>query len=113
MNNQFTVLIIIVVFLIACNDEPGPEGNHEPLNFISLTADQDTIEAGTNTGIVAEAEGYELSYHWSATSGSILGSGSEVTYAPGPCSVGENTITCKVTDGYGKSDTKSVTIVVI
>jgi hypothetical protein len=42
-----------------------------------------------------------------------LGFGAEVTYASSPCHIGENQITCKITDANNQSDSKTVDIVVL
>lgn len=91
---------------------PPPEDN-KSLSFISLTAENETIEAGSNTAVKAVAFGYNLTYHWSASVGAILKSGSEVLYTCCPDFYGEVTITCTVKDGYDNSKTKTVTITVI
>jgi len=108
------VLVVIFAINYACRkEETDPPGDHESLSFISLTAENDTIEAGSNTAVKAVAIGYNLTYHWSASVGAILGSGSQVLYTCCPCFYGKVIITCTVKDGYDKSKTKTVTIIVI
>ncbi len=114
--NKLLITICMVVFFVGCRDEESKQECLEyPLNFISLIAEQDTIEAGGSSTITATAEGYELSYEWSASQGFII-PGSEayqVTYSASPCSVGKITITCKVTDACDNSETIRLTIVVL
>lgn len=109
------VLAIIFAINYGCRKEeivPPPEDN-KSLSFISLTAEDNTIEAGSNTAVKAVAFGYNLTYHWSTSVGAILKSGSEVLYTCCPDFKGEAIITCTVKDGYGNSESKSVTITVI
>jgi hypothetical protein len=87
-----------------------------PINFISLTADNDTIEAGMSTNVKALAEGYKISYEWSATRGYIMpedNKPNEIKYSASPCAVGEIIITCRVTDFCKNSKSKDVTITVL
>jgi hypothetical protein len=109
-------LILISFFLLsalflACEKEK-PE-NCDPVSFLSLTAESDTIESGGETAITALAEGEGLVYEWTKTLGVINGSGSTVTYVATPCAMGEVDVTCKVTDICGNSESKTVTIHVI
>ena len=109
------VLAVIFAINYGCRKEetvPLPE-NHKSLSFISLTAEDNTIDAGSNTAVKAVAFGYNLTYHWSTSVGAILKSGSEVLYTCCPDFYGEAIITCTVKDGYDNSKSKSVTITVI
>ncbi len=94
----------------------GDDGNQEdpgqPLIYTSLTAERDTIESGETTKVTAVATGYKLSFHWSATAGDILGTGSQVIYAASPCQAGKNKITCTISDGNNNSNSKEIFIVV-
>ncbi|HPX75647.1 MAG: hypothetical protein KBG30_12285 [Bacteroidales bacterium] len=100
----------------ACDtDEPEPQPEPQPvieLEFISLTSDKEILYGGETATITAEARGEELVYQWTASAGSIVGSGKTVTYTPAPCITGENTITCKITDKYKESLTKKIIITV-
>ena len=110
-----SVLAVIFAINYGCRKEeivPPPEDN-KSLSFISLTVENDTIEAGSNTAVKAVAFGYNLTYHWSTSVGGILKSGSEVLYTRCPNFYGKVIITCTVKDGYGNSKSKSVTITVI
>ena len=111
-------LILISFFLLSaiflgCEKEKDKPENCDPINFISLTAVNDTIESGGETGITAVAEGEGLVYEWTKTLGVINGSGSAVTYVATPCAMGEVGITCKVIDICGNSESRTVTIHVI
>jgi len=118
-----TIKILLFVLIgslsftfLACDpDDPEPQPNPQPvieLEFISLTSDKELLYGGETATITAEARGEELVYQWTASAGSIVGSGKTVTYSPSPCSTGENTITCKITDKYKESLSKSIIITV-
>lgn len=95
----------------SCKKEKIPDGEL-PLVFESLTAGNDTISLGGTTKVTATATGNSLTYLWSVSAGTILGSGAQITYTTDPCEPGDNTITCTVKDNQGESDTKSVKVFV-
>jgi hypothetical protein len=103
----------LMACIIACEkDENNGNGSDEKLVFDSLQAEKDTITPGETTKITATARGYKLEYHWSASAGDILGRGHEVIYTSSPCHAGTNEISCRVKDGHGESQTKTIQIVV-
>jgi hypothetical protein len=57
----------------------------------------------------SDPDGDELSYEWSATAGDISGTGAVVEWTA-PEEVGIYDVTVVVEDGYGREDTKSVTL---
>lgn len=104
---------LLVLLFTACGEKDPDEGDpSQVLIFESLVAEEETISPGDATEIKATASGYSLEYHWSASLGDILGSGATVQYATSPCHVGTNQVSCKVQDGNGKSETKTISIVV-
>ncbi len=105
------VLSVFCIGLLSCNDDP-PEPSI-PLVFESLTAENDTIISGETVVITAIASGKDITYNWSVNTGSILGSGHEITLTTTPCVPEEITVTCKVEDAYKKSKTKTVLIVTL
>jgi hypothetical protein len=111
-------LLLLLLCFTACEKNESQEPNNEDNNtnialvFYSLTTDKDTVTAGESATITAKATGSDLKYAWSATAGSILGSGNKVSYASCSCNAGENIITCTVTDTYNDSDSKAVSIFV-
>ena len=108
-------LIFIGVFAVSCekdNENINTDDPSQVLVFSSLRSEKYSITAGESTKITATAAGYQIRYLWEASAGNIVGSGSEVTYVASPCHVGENEITCTVSDGNNKSESKSLTIVV-
>jgi hypothetical protein len=110
---KLAILLGIIFSLVACgsnnDDEYGDPD--QPLVFVSLTADNDTISPGETTKIVAVATGYRLAFTWTKSAGIITGSGNQVFYTVPPCDVGRNRITCKVTDGNYVSESKDIYIV--
>lgn len=105
-------LFLLVILSCSKSDDGNQEDPGQPLIFTSLTAERDTIESGETTKVTAVATGYKISFHWSATAGDILGTGSQVIYAASPCQAGKNKITCTVNDGNNNSNSKEISIVV-
>ncbi len=109
----YVVSLFILFILFSCNDDTGNENTeHQELIYESLSAEADTINSRETTKIMAVAEGFQLSYYWSANAGSILGSGPEVSFASTPCQSGMAKITCKIKDGYNQSESKTLTVFV-
>jgi hypothetical protein len=85
---------------------------NKPPTITSLVADavwtppSDSIQV---TCTASDPDGDELSYEWTATGGDIYGTGAVVNWTA-PEEVGIYDITVVVTDGYGGSDTNSVSI---
>ena len=110
------LLPLLIVGWVWCGSSCSKDddnGGDLPLVFESLTAENDTIPLGGTSRIVAVASGGNLVYNWSVTAGTILGSGSEVTYTTDPCEPGEHTITCRVEDSRAASETKTVKVFVL
>gem|GEM_PF-1991651 len=87
--------------------------NHAPV-ISSLTADPISVSTGAITTIICTAsdlDGDTLIYNWSAASGAITGSGSQVTWTA-PTSSSTYTISCTVSDGNGGSAQLSVNVMV-
>ncbi len=85
-----------------------------PPEITSLSADPSSIAPNGTSTIICEAtdaDGDNLNYNWSATGGSISGSGSTVTYIA-PSTDGTYTITCTVNDGNGGEDSGTVNVTV-
>jgi hypothetical protein len=87
--------------------------NHAP-TISSLTANPVSVftgEVSTITCTASDPDGDTLTYTWTATGGTISGSGSSIFWTA-PLSSGTYTITCTVSDGKSGSDTKNVNITV-
>lgn len=105
MNFRITILLVLLIFIIACKKEKTdpPAGD---IKIISLSTTFNPVKAWDTTLISVEATGSNVNYGWEANHGSIVGSGSQVKYAAGECCVGLNTITCRVFNDTGEvSDT--------
>lgn len=115
MSRQLFFLIVMTgsAFLwLQCSKEEEEQEIPPDLVYYSLEAERDTIAPGGSTTVKASATGTKLEYYWSASLGDIVGEGAEVTYTASPCQVGENEITCRITNG-NQSETKTVEIVVL
>lgn len=110
-------MLIIFLSLPSCNkneDDNTPiDTTQLPLEYLSLEIEEDTLPLLATTNVTATATGYQLSYFWSATMGDILGSGKEIQYLAPNCTLGEQVISCKVQDGNGQSETKTVVIFIV
>jgi len=87
---------------------------NRPPEITSLVADPDTVEAGKTTLITCQAQdpdGDSLSYKWSASAGSIKGSGSQVRYKS-PSSPGTCLLEIMVTDQEGLGTKNRIKVVV-
>jgi len=87
--------------------------NHRPA-IISLTAEQEEVLPLGISEIVCDAsdpDGDELSYKWSASGGSIAGTGAVVTWVA-PDEAGVYDITVLVADSQGGEDMGSITLIV-
>ena len=110
MNRIFlTTLIIIALVVVSCtknDDKTDSASQPAQFEYKSLVA-QDTIMLLTDINtIVATANGDGLTYHWSASYGNFIGSGSTVQWTV--CHADKFSITCEVRDQYGHSESKDV-----
>jgi hypothetical protein len=86
--------------------------SNEPPTISSLIADADwTTPSGTIqvTCTASDPDGDELSYEWSASGGSITGTGATVNWID-PGEVGIYQVTVVVTDGHGEEDMGSIAL---
>jgi hypothetical protein len=107
------ILILSVFVFCKCKKEPEPEPEPEPtpFSFTSLTTEDDTLSFPETTKLTALATGEELSYVWIPEKGDIIGDGNTVNYAPSACTMGNTTISCKVSN-ENNSETKEIIIYV-
>ena len=88
--------------------------NKAPI-ITSLIADADwTLPSGSLnvTCDASDPDGDELSYEWSTSGGNITGTGAVVTWTA-PEEVGIYNVTVVVRDGYGREDTRFVSLSVV
>ena len=109
------ILLAGIVLFIGCStddDLDGGSGDSGTLiQFISLTAEHDTVPAGGSTKITAVVDGVLVRYIWSANSGDILGSGYQVTWVAPSCGCVYGIVNCEAQAG-GMVLEKTITIVV-
>jgi hypothetical protein len=104
-----STLIIITLIVASCSKkeeitDPGPQPAQ--FEYKSLEA-QDTVMNLTDINtVIATASGDGLTYHWSASYGNFIGSGSSVQWTV--CHADKFRITCEVRDQYGHSESKDV-----
>ncbi len=105
-----------LLYCFGCSkDENQANDNNafeEDFEFIELKSSTDSIRAGAQSAtITAVATGVGLTYEWSASGGTLFGSGAEVGFYTSICTQGEFTINCIVKDKRGYSDEKSIIII--
>jgi len=98
-------------------DLPGGTLNTPPQITAGPTATPATITVAQTSGLsvtATDADGDSLSYVWTATSGTVLGSGATAVYTPPTVTAPTATqVTVVVSDGRGGSATAAVTITVV
>ena len=78
------------------------------LMFTSLSASDTLMPLNYPTTLTATASGEDITYLWSVSEGSIVGSGTQVTFtAP---HTGDFEVTCTVKDKYEQTVTKKLTL---
>lgn len=102
--------LVSIVILAACSKstttpDPGPGANFK---YNSLTAADTVIKVNGITTVVAEANGDGLTYKWTASYGTFIGSGSTVQWTV--CHQDKFTITCVVSDQYNHTETKTIIV---
>jgi hypothetical protein len=88
---------------------------NNPPTIASLTADAEWTTPLGNLQVTCSAsdpDGDELSYEWTATAGSISGTGSVAGWSA-PQGIGTYSVTVVVTDGHDGSTTKTVSLSVL
>ncbi|MEI6433405.1 MAG: hypothetical protein WCP32_01075 [Bacteroidota bacterium] len=109
MKKILSILCLISVFLggAACSKKESAP-SETVLTFNSLAAADTVIKVNDITTITANANGDGITYKWSATYGTFIGSGAQVQWTV--CHEAKFTITCEVTDQNNNSETKQIVI---
>jgi LmbE family N-acetylglucosaminyl deacetylase len=98
-------------------DTWGQNSNSAPVLTAGPTASPATITADQTTGLIVSAtdvDGDVLGYSWSATVGSVVGSGNTAVYTPPVVmALTQDQVTVTVTDGRGGSVTGVVTVTIL
>jgi hypothetical protein len=105
----FFLLCVFALMAVACSKKSN-SGSNIPLVFSSLNVSDTTMVVNGLITITASASGDGLSFHWTASYGSFVGSGSSVKWTV--CHADKFTITCEVKDANGNSSSKQRTIYV-
>jgi hypothetical protein len=107
MMRKILALLLIVFAVAACKkDKVENSAPPAPLVYTSLTASDTMLALGVVPTISAVATGDDILYFWSASYGSIIGSGATVQWTV--CHADTFRITCKVKDKYDAELSKSV-----
>ncbi|MBE0647395.1 MAG: hypothetical protein IH596_06405 [Bacteroidales bacterium] len=107
-NVFLTLLAITLVSLAGCNkkNNPAPDASTTFPQFVSLTADKDSIKVGgTDPAILTcMASGGNISYTWEVDLGDIFPlneAGSQVRFSASECCLGEKYIKCTISNDKG------------
>ncbi len=102
------LFMVSVFFWTACSKTETAPVNEAPIKFNSLVAADTLIKVNDITTITANAAGEGLTYNWSATYGTFIGSGAQVQWTV--CHQATFIITCKITDQNNNSESKQIVI---
>lgn len=110
MKNIFILLIMsaMVVSLSCSKNNTTPSDTGTPLKFENLVANDTVMKVNNITTITAQVSGEGLTYKWTASYGTFIGSGSTVQWTV--CHSDRFSITCEVKDKNNKSDSRTVYI---
>jgi len=103
----FGLSVLIVLSACKKSENPPPPGNTN-FKFTSLTAQDTIMKVNGIISITANATGEELTFHWSATYGTFIGSGQTVQWTV--CHSDRFQITCEVSDKYNNVAAKQIFI---
>lgn len=100
----------ILVILAACSKSKTTpdQGTGIIFKFSSLAAADTLIKVNDITTVTAIATGDGLTYKWSASYGTFVGSGATVQWTV--CHQDKFNISCLVTDQYNHSETKTIVV---
>ncbi|MFC2102515.1 hypothetical protein ACFLS7_05930 [Bacteroidota bacterium] len=107
--NVIVVLLALTVFSLAgCTKKsnPAPDANTTYPQFISLTADKDSIKVGGGDPAIltCTASGGNIIYTWEVDLGDIFPlneDGSQVRFTGSECCLGEKYIKCTIANDKG------------
>ena len=102
---------LVVISMASCSKSTVNPDNSNPgteFKFESLVAQDTVLPINGITTVAAKATGTGLTYHWTASYGSFIGSGSSVKWTV--CHADRFTITCEVKDDKGNTASKVIGI---
>jgi hypothetical protein len=102
------MLCLIVVFFACSKSSTTPSSNNTTLKFEELVASDTVIKVNDITTITAKVSGEGLTYKWTASYGTFIGSGTKVQWTV--CHSDRFSITCEVKDKNNKSDSRTIYI---
>jgi hypothetical protein len=111
MKKVLTIIsLLVLLILAACNkSETTPDpGAGSAFKFSSLVAADTVIKVNDITTISATATGDGLTYKWTASYGTFIGSGATVQWTV--CHQSSFNISCMVTDQYNHAETKTIIV---
>jgi len=111
MKRFYVVFFLAVVALLAaCNKSEtiSDPGAGSTFQYNSLVAADTVIKVNDITTITANATGEGLTFTWSASYGTFVGSGATVQWTV--CHQAKFSISCLVTDKYNHSETKTIIV---
>lgn len=101
----FVLLSVFFIVAVSCSKKSESSGSNTPLVFSSLNVTDTTMVVNGLITFSATASGDGLSYHWTASYGSFVGSGQTVKWTV--CHADNFTVTCEVKDANGNSASKT------
>ena len=109
MKKVFILLgMCALLFIFACSKSNSTPSGTSSLKFESLVANDTVIKVNAITTVNAKASGEGLTYTWTASYGTFIGSGAKVQWTV--CHSDRFTITCVVKDKNNNSDSKTISI---
>lgn len=113
-NQLGIVFLIISLMAVSCTKQEDTEPTTgDPLEFVSLVSEKDTITVQDVTKITATVKGENLTYKWSCDNelGIIEGSGSQILFTI--CHTGKFKVSCEVTDASMKKAVRDVYVTTV
>jgi hypothetical protein len=101
----FFTLSVFMILAVSCSKKSDSTVSNTPLVFSSLNVSDSTMIVNGLITFSANATGDGLSYHWTASYGSFVGSGPSVKWTV--CHADNFTVTCEVKDANGNSASKT------
>jgi len=99
----------LLVLIFACSkSSTTPSDGTSTLKFENLVANDTVLKVNAITTVTANATGEGLSYKWTASYGTFIGSGSKVQWTV--CHSDRFSITCEVKDKSNNSQSKTIYI---
>ena len=105
----FTTTLLVLMITLSCEMKNGP------VEVLFLSASDSVAISGSLVTLLCDAQDVDndkLTYDWYSSSGQISSYGDSATWTA-PNKSGYFHVSCKVSDGIGASDAKSISIRVV